>query len=305
MSFRLFIYYCALCGGVGAFIGWALGRWLAGPSSVFNNGLKGLFLGLGISLLLGLLDAVWNYSISRFFTVFVRVLWAVLIGSAGGLLGGIVSQLLYEVKDFAAFLVLGWTLTGSLIGMSVGLFDLLAALAKNQETRGAMRKTLNGVLGGTAGGLLGGILYLLLKQSLRAFFADKLEESLWTPSAWGFVVLGMCIGLLIALAQVILKEAWVKVEAGFRKGREQILSKETVTIGRAERCDIGLFGDAQVEKIHCRIVRKGNDYILSDEGTESGTFVNDERVIAPRTLRSGDRIRLGRCVLRFGERAKR
>ena len=62
MSFRLFIYYCALCGGVGAFIGWALGRWLAGPSSVFNNGIKGLFLGLGIALLLGLLDALWNFS---------------------------------------------------------------------------------------------------------------------------------------------------------------------------------------------------------------------------------------------------
>ena len=49
----------------------------------------------------------------------------------------------------------------------------------------------------------------------------------------------------------------------------------------------------------------GNDYILTDENTASGTFVNDERVFGPRALRSGDRIRLGRCVLRFGERAKK
>ena len=61
----------------------------------------------------------------------------------------------------------------------------------------------------------------------------------------GFVALGMCIGLLIGLAQVILKEAWVRVEAGFRAGREMILSKPEVTIGRAESCDIGLFGDAK------------------------------------------------------------
>ena len=40
----------------------------------------------------------------------------------------------------------------------------------------------------------------------------------------GFVVLGLCMGLMIAVAQVVLKEAWLKVEAGFRKGRELLLS---------------------------------------------------------------------------------
>ena len=33
MSFRLFIYYCAICGGWAALVGWALGRILA-PSGV-------------------------------------------------------------------------------------------------------------------------------------------------------------------------------------------------------------------------------------------------------------------------------
>jgi hypothetical protein len=305
MSFRLFIYYCALCGGAGAFGGWALGRWLARSPGVFNSGLKGLFLGLGIALLLGLLDALWVYSLRRVFAVFSRVLLAVIIGSAGGLLGGIVGQLLVNQWNKNYLLVAGWILTGLLIGVSLGVFDLLSALARNQETRGPMRKTLNGLIGGAFGGILGGVIYVLTDDKLKAFFESKPYDALWTPSSWGFVILGMCIGLLIGLAQVILKEAWLKVEAGFRPGREQILSKQVITIGRAERCDIGLFGDAQVEKVHCKIVRKGDDYILTDEGTASGTYVNDERVDGPRTLRSGDRIRLGRCVLRFGERSKR
>jgi hypothetical protein len=310
MSFRLFIYYCALCGGAGAFAGWGMGRWLTGRASftgggVFTSGIKGLFLGLGIALLLGLLDALWNFSISQFLSVLVRVLMAMVVGGAGGLLGGIVGQVLVDRWNHSFLLVLGWTLTGLLIGVSLGVFDLIAALVRDQETRGPLRKTLNGLFGGAAGGILGGVLYTIMGGTLASLFKNKPDERLWTPSSWGFVVLGMCIGLLIGLAQVILKEAWVKVEAGFRKGREQILSKQIVTIGRAEKCDIGLFGDAGIEKIHCRIVRKGNDYVLSDEGTESGTYVNEQRINGQYTLRSGDRIRLGRSVLRFGERAKR
>ena len=129
-----------------------------------------------------------------------------------------------------------------------------------------------------------------------------MRVDLWSPSAWGFVALGACIGLLIGLAQVILKEAWLKVEAGFRKGREVILSKPEITIGRAESCDIGLFGDPQIEKLHARIRQEGNRYVLIDEG--AGTYVNEELIHGSRLLHSGDAIRLGKCVLRFGERQK-
>jgi pSer/pThr/pTyr-binding forkhead associated (FHA) protein len=97
----------------------------------------------------------------------------------------------------------------------------------------------------------------------------------------------------------------VKVEAGFRRGRELILAKPEMTIGRAESCDIGLFGDPTVERLHARIWREGNRYLLADAGTNTGTFVNDQRIIQPVPLHSGDAIRLGNCVLRFGERRKK
>ena len=84
------------------------------------------------------------------------------------------------------------------------------------------------------------------------------------------MALGLCIGLLIGVAQVILKEAWVKVEAGFRPGRELIVSKGEIVIGRAESCDIGLFGDNSVERTHARILRKGDRYLLVDSDTAGG-----------------------------------
>jgi predicted component of type VI protein secretion system len=121
----------------------------------------------------------------------------------------------------------------------------------------------------------------------------------------GFVALGFCIGVLIGLAQVIFKEAWVRVEKGFRPGRELILTKPEVTIGRAEGCDIGLFGDPKIERLHARILHRDGAYLLADAGTPGGTFVNEEAVGPPVRLNSGDLIRVGSSVLRFGERQKK
>jgi hypothetical protein len=250
-------------------------------------------------------DALWVYSLRRIVAIVVRVLTAVVVGTLGGLLGGLVGQLLYGWFEREAFLVLGWTITGFLIGVSLGVFDLLATLLTGQAPGAALRKILKGVLGGTLGGLLGGVLSLLLLSGWqRLLGADPdLQGQLWSPSAWGFVALGVCIGLLIGLAQVLLKEAWLRVEAGFRSGREIILSKPDVTIGRAEHCDIGLFGDPEIERLHARIRQEGDRYVVVDEAG-GGTYLNDDQIDGSQPLRSGDRIRLGSSVLRFEERHK-
>jgi len=230
------------------------------------------------------------------------------VGALGGLLGGLIGQALYGWKEYDVFLVLGWTITGFLIGVSLGLFDLLSSLIRHQDLGAARRKMFKGVLGGTLGGLIGGTLSLLLlsgwTQLLRLLGGNlEVEKHLWSPSAWGFVTLGACIGLLIGLAQVILKEAWLKVEAGFRKGREILLSKPEVTIGRAESCDVGLFGDPQIARLHARICQEDNRYVLIDEGP--GTYVNGVLIHGSHLLRSGDVIRMGQSVLRFRERPRR
>jgi hypothetical protein len=311
MSFRLFIYYCAIIGGWAAFGGWALGRVLARTDRLIaQQGIKGLFLGMAIALGLSLVDAFWNLSLRQIGQIILRVFVAVIVGCVGGLLGGMLGEWFYELfKETpvlgAILTVVGWTLTGLLIGLSIGVFEVLSSLVRQQDMSGSVKKVVNGLLGGTLGGILGGILAVLFSGLFNGMFKDKDPNSLWSPSSLGMVALGMCIGLLIGLAQVLLKEAWIKVESGFRAGREKILAKGEITIGRAESCDIGLFGDNAIERLHARILKRGNDYYLVDAGTHAGTYLNGQRVVQPALLRSGDAIQVGNSVLRFGERQKR
>lgn len=314
MSFRLFIYYCALCGGWAGFVGWAVGRLVSqGQEGVAQAGTRGLMLGVFIALLLSMVDALWNLSLKQFGQVLMRVGVSVLIGGLGGLIGGMVGQALYGAQASsgsqnimgAVFFVLGWALTGLLIGTSIGMFEWIYSLIANRDQGGAQKKLLKTLTGGAVGGLLGGVLALVMLGLWGGVFSNRDGNLLWSPYAMGFVALGACIGLLIGLAQVILKEAWIRVEAGFKAGREKILAKERTTIGRAEACDIGLFGDNAVEKMHASIVQAGNRYYLEDAGTPTGTFLNDRPVQGRMPLRDGDRIRLGRNVLCFRERQKR
>jgi hypothetical protein len=307
MSFRLFVYYCAVCGAWAAFVGWGLGR-ILGPQaweSFPRVMMRGLSLGLLLAFGLGMVDAF--FSSRQVGVIILRGLIVAAVGLISGLLGATVGQALFSMSEgellpeiLRAF---GWVLTGLLIGASVGVFDVLARLVKGEGASGAVRKVINGLIGGGVGGLLGGLVYIPLGKALGGIFGRPAGD-VYSSGAWGMVVLGACIGLFIGLAQVILKEAWVRVEAGFRPGRELILSKDKITIGRAESCDIGLFGGQGVEKVHARIVQKGKRYLLADDDTPGGTYLNDERISEPTELRNGDTIRVGNCVLRFGERQK-
>jgi hypothetical protein len=303
MSFRLFVYYCALAGGWAAFVGWFFGVNFAPGSEhlVARNGVIGMFLGVSIALGLGLVDASWMLSTRQSGQLPSRVGVAVVIGGAGGLLGGGLGQLLVEWTQLDVVLVLGWTLLGALCGASVGAFGMIEQMRKpgTDADRPATRaKLLKCVLGGLGGGMLGGVLAVLF----RGLFADP--GRYYFPTALGFVALGVSIGLLVGLTQVILKEAWVRVEAGFRPGRELILAKTATTIGRGEGSDIALFGDSGVEKEHARIVRDGRRYYLVGNTTPGGTFVNEQPLTDRTVLQSGDVIRIGKSLLRFFERQK-
>src|SRR5262245_41537988 len=100
MSFRLFIYYCALCGAWAAFVGWGLGRLVAPDNPLGSDGIKGMFLGMFVALGLSLVDALWNLSLRQFGQVFQRVGVAVLIGCVGGMLGGLLGHLLFNLAGF-------------------------------------------------------------------------------------------------------------------------------------------------------------------------------------------------------------
>ena len=75
-------------------------------------------------------------------------------------------------------------------------------------------------------------------------------------------------------------------------------------IGRLAPEEDGRLGDdPEISRRHARVSR-GTDGQLSieDLGSANGTFVNDERIDAPRTLDLGDVVRVGKTVLRVTDR---
>ncbi len=71
-----------------------------------------------------------------------------------------------------------------------------------------------------------------------------------------------------------------------------------IVIGRGEGCEVRL-PDPSVSHRHASIRQRGTEYIVVDEGSTNGTFVGPVKLSpqAPRVLRSGDLIRVGRIWL--------
>jgi pSer/pThr/pTyr-binding forkhead associated (FHA) protein len=82
--------------------------------------------------------------------------------------------------------------------------------------------------------------------------------------------------------------------SGPLRGQDFRIPPDGARIGRAPSCTICLPGsrDQGVSKEHADLRMQGGACVVVDLGSANGTFVNDERV-GERTLRDGDRVRLG------------
>jgi pSer/pThr/pTyr-binding forkhead associated (FHA) protein len=69
------------------------------------------------------------------------------------------------------------------------------------------------------------------------------------------------------------------------------------TIGRAG-CDV-ILSDPDVSRRHAAIHEAGDGVSIEDLGSTNGTYVNGERIDAPRPLRDGDEVKIGSTVWRL------
>ncbi len=99
-------------------------------------------------------------------------------------------------------------------------------------------------------------------------------------------------GVMTAIRQ---PAATLTITRGPEVGRGFDIGATTVTIGRHSACDIKV-GGTRVSRRHACITWSGAGYIVEDLGSTNGTYVNGERVGAPRALISGDRLQLGEQV---------
>jgi len=89
-----------------------------------------------------------------------------------------------------------------------------------------------------------------------------------------------------------------------REGRQRLLelSDRPTTLGRAPECDIPLYWDSEVSRVHAELRQVAGQQMVVDDGlSRNGTFVNDERVEGRRRLFDQDQLRVGHTVLVYRE----
>jgi hypothetical protein len=85
------------------------------------------------------------------------------------------------------------------------------------------------------------------------------------------------------------------VRTGPNPGMVFELAAEVIMMGRDVTNDI-VIGDAEMSRQHARLTRTPGGYVLEDLGSTNGTFVNGERLMAPRVLNPGDLVGMGETV---------
>ncbi len=294
------IYFNAVFGSLGGLLGWLL-FCLFGNPHVSEEQLTwqliqdGGLIGAGIGYFVVSVEAIRDRAWLRF----VRLAsYGAILGALGGavgillaefvnyrLVGGIGAIRGSQLKFFATVLSrgLGFLFLGILVGLSEGI----AFRSRAKMGYGA----IGGALGGFLGGCLFGFIYLFsLERGGDAALAG----------ATGLVLLGAFIAALSSLVRSVFQPARLRVLRGWQEGRDYPLDKPEVYLGRDEHADVALFRDMTVQRQHVRIERSKNGYVLHNLGAPPEfTRVNDIPVTQPCVLHDGDRLQVGKIVLRF------
>src|SRR5271156_5599063 len=90
----------------------------------------------------------------------------------------------------------------------------------------------------------------------------------------------------------------LRVSEGRERGRRLSVAGDLL-IGRVAPKEEGRLGeDPELSRRHAYLSRgTGGELTIEDLGSANGTFVNDQRIDAPRTLDLGDVVRMGKTIL--------
>lgn len=182
---------------------------------------------------------------------------------------------------------LGWAIFGGALGLGMNVL---------RSTRAQRRASL---MGGIVGGELGGLLF----DPINRFLIPATDQG-DVMRLVGFCMIGLCVGIFVALSERLGREGWLRVRTGPLRGKAFILYHNPTIIGASPTANIYLFKDPKVAPEHVALHRSGNGYELVQSNTDAPVLVNNIPVHR-RRLVSGDQITIGETTLDFEERAKK
>ena len=167
------------------------------------------------------------------------------------------------------------------------------------------RRGLQGMIGGVIGGAVAGALFDAvgritqgLTLTVSGVQTGHVGEVGALPRALTSILMCGAIALMIGIIEALSRSAWLRLELGRNEGKEWVLDKPTMVLGRFERADIPLFGDQSVAPQHAVIQKQGGSYVVIDQGSPIGIGVNGNRVQQAQ-LSHGDVLQIGGFNLRF------
>ena len=187
-------------------------------------------------------------------------------------------------------LMCGRGIAWSMISVGAGLGLGIALKSK--------KLVLNGLVGGMVGGLIGGLFFDPVSR-----FISLQSQTASLSRGIGFLCVGTFVGLFIGIFENLSKEAWFLMLKGPLAGKQFIIFKSPMNVGSSPKSEVYLFKDADIAPLHAQVVKAGSKYMLKDEGSDKGTYVNGKR-IDKYILQHEDTITIGEAVLKYSEKSR-
>jgi Mg-chelatase subunit ChlD len=187
---------------------------------------------------------------------------AIIVGLIGGMLagalGGACGYELYQISPNEVFRVLGWSLLGGLAGVGLSLFI-------------PNLKWVHGLAGGAIGGACGGVGFIVLNGLAGKMIGGSFGDVIGRLS--GGLIVGFCIGLMVAIVEAAFRRAWLEVRYGARETITVNLGPEPVKIGGDNRlCTVWARGAVPVA---LRYFIRSGQVVCEDTPNRAETVVNN------------------------------
>jgi hypothetical protein len=138
----------------------------------------------------------------------------------------------------------------------------------------------------------------ITNESLRYVDEDEFTAEADDDEMDMTVVLGdeadLDLGILgLAQSEETSATATLTITEGPHSGQTFTLGDSTTTIGRSSDNVVVLSSDKEASRHHAIIILEAGQFVLQDQNSLNGTFVNEMQVTAPHSLTNGDRILVG------------